>query len=238
MPVVDESQQAEEPLIVTSSLSRVYRVGGSEVHALRAVDLEVREGEFLAVVGVSGSGKSTLLHLIGGLDSPSSGQIRVAGRRLDEMTSTQRSIYRRKFVGFVFQSFYLVPSLSAEANIRIALTFQGTYGSERYRRAQDALRRVGLTSRAGHRPGQLSGGEQQRVCVARAIVHRPRLLLADEPTGNLDQQTATTLLELIRDVNRESKTTVIMVTHNHELVAHYCDRMIRMEDGRLTANST
>jgi putative ABC transport system ATP-binding protein len=222
-----------EQLVAARELSRVYDVGASRVHALRGIDLDVGKGEFLAVVGVSGSGKSTLLHLLGGLDTPTSGQIRVGGRELGKMSSMERSMYRREFVGFVFQSFYLVPTLSAEANLRIALTFQGTYGSRRRQLAAEALDRVGLASRASHRPGQLSGGEQQRVSVARAIVHNPRLLLADEPTGNLDRQTATALLDLIRDINQSWNVTVVMVTHDKELVAKYSDRMVTMEDGCL-----
>lgn len=224
-----------EPLVLARDVTRVYEMGASTVHALRGVDLEVQAGEFLAVVGVSGSGKSTLLHLLGGLDTPTAGHIRVKGRELDKMSSMERSVYRRQFVGFVFQSFYLVSSLSAEANIRIALTFQGTYGDRRRTLARDALRRVGLADRAAHRPGQLSGGEQQRVCVARAVVHQPRLLLADEPTGNLDRQTAAALLELIRGINRDSGMTVVMVTHDKDLVSKYCDRMVMMEDGRPTS---
>ena len=219
--------------VIVRDLTRVYRVGGSEVHALAGVNLEVTQGEFLAVVGVSGSGKSTLLHLIGGLDTPTSGEIRVGGRELGKLTQFEQSLFRRDVVGFVFQSFYLVPSLSAEANVRLALTFQGTYGAVRRRLASEALGRVGLAARAKHRPSQLSGGEQQRVTVARAIVHRPGLLLADEPTGNLDRKTAESLLGLIRDINQRSSTTVIMVTHDEELVSHFADRMVRMRDGCL-----
>ena len=219
--------------VVVRDLTRMYRVGESDVQALKGVHLEVARGEFLAVVGVSGSGKSTLLHLIGGLDTPTSGEVVVAGRELGRMSSYERSRFRREIVGFVFQAFYLVPSLTAEANIRLALTFQGTYGCERSRLAADALARVGLTHRAKHRPGQLSAGEQQRVTVARAIVHRPRVLLADEPTGNLDHQTAEGLLDLTRRLQAESGMTVIMVTHDEELVTRYCDRKVRIRDGQL-----
>ncbi len=232
MDINDESGE-----IIVHQLTRRYRVGGEDVHALRGVDLNVRRGEFVGVVGVSGSGKSTLLHLIGGLDSPSSGQISVDGQDLGMMTSHELTMYRREFVGFVFQSFYLVPNLTAEANIRLALTFQGTYGAKRQRLAAEALDRVGLASRAGHRPGQLSGGEQQRVTVARAIVHQPRLLLADEPTGNLDRKTATALIDLIRTVSLETKMTVIMVTHDEQMASRYCDRMIRIQDGYLENES-
>ncbi len=217
--------------IVTRDLHRVYQVGGSDVHALRGVNMEVSAGEFVGIVGVSGSGKSTLLHLIGGLDSPSNGSIRVAGHELGEMNSHQRSLYRRATVGFVFQSFYLVPNLTAEENIRLTLTFQGTYGAERRRLAREAVGRVGLADRAGHTPGQLSGGEQQRITIARAIVHRPRVLLADEPTGNLDRRTATQLMDLINDIRRDTGMTVVMVTHDEALATKYGDRTIRMCDG-------
>ena len=223
---------SKEPEIFVQDLHRIYRVGGSDVRALRGVNLAIDAGEFIGIVGVSGSGKSTLLHLLGGLDSPTSGQIRVAGQDLGQMSAYQRALYRRAQVGFVFQSFYLVPNLSAKENIRLALTFQGTYGSERERLAADAITRVGLAGRAKHRPGQLSGGEQQRVTIARAIVHRPRVLLADEPTGNLDRRTATALMDLIDEVRRETSMTVLMVTHDEALVTQYCDRLIRMSDGQ------
>jgi ABC-type lipoprotein export system ATPase subunit len=216
------------------NLARKYRVGDSDVTALQSVDLEVAGGEFLAVAGVSGSGKSTLLHLLGGLDTPTEGEIVVAGHRLNELSNYDRSLYRREVVGFVFQSFYLLPHLTALRNVALALTLQGIYGDQRQQLAARALDRVGLASRTGHRPGQLSGGEQQRVAVARAIAHRPRLLLADEPTGNLDLATAAGLLDLIRNINRSIGTTVILVTHDEELVSRYCDRMVRLRDGRLS----
>ena len=184
-------------------------------------------------MGVSGSGKSTLLHLLGGLDTPTEGDLVVAGHQLNQLSNYDRSLYRREVVGFVFQSFYLLPHLTALRNVTLALTLQGIYGEQRLEFATRALDRVGLASRAGHRPGQLSGGEQQRVAVARAIAHQPRLLLADEPTGNLDQATAADLMELIRDINRSLGTTVILVTHDEELISRYCDRKVRLRDGRL-----
>ncbi len=222
-----------EVLVEIRDLARSYRVGPSEVRALDGVDLEVRRGEFLAVVGVSGSGKSTLLHLIGGLDTPTRGEIRIDGRELGALGARERALYRRKAVGFVFQSFHLVSSMSAQSNVELALTFQGVFGADRRRRALDAMRRVGLEARARHRPGQLSGGEQQRVALARAIVHRPPLLLADEPTGNLDRTTAAEVIGLLRDLHEERSTTIVLVTHDEETAARCADRVVRLRDGRL-----
>lgn len=220
--------------IVVQGLQRTYQVGGAEVLALRGVDLTVQAGEFVGIVGVSGSGKSTLLHLIGGLDSPDAGEIRVAGNNLLTMSAYERALYRRDTVGFVFQSFYLVPNLTAEQNIRLTLTLQGQYGKKREQLAAAAIERVGLSSRAGHKPGQLSGGEQQRITVARAIVNTPPVLLADEPTGNLDQATAASLMDLLNQLRRESPMTILMVTHDESLANTNCDRLVRMRDGQFT----
>lgn len=217
----------------TRALVREHRLGPELVHALAGVDLEVRRGEFLAVLGVSGSGKSTLLHLLGGLDTPTSGTVLVDGRDLAGMSAYERTLYRRTVVGFVFQSYYLVPSFTAEENVAVALTFQGAFGPERRRLAAEAIRRVGLEHRANHRPSQLSGGEQQRVAIARAIVHQPSLLLADEPTGNLDRTTAAEVAGLLNEIHRESGTTVIMVTHDQEMAVRVADRIVRLRDGRL-----
>jgi putative ABC transport system ATP-binding protein len=220
-------------LVETRALTRSYRLGGSEVHALAGIDLTIERGEFVAVVGVSGSGKSTLLHLLGGLDTPTTGTIHVGGRDLGTLSAFQRALYRRTTVGFVFQSFHLVASMTAEANVALALTLQGVYGKERQLRASEALRQVGLEHRARHRPAELSGGEQQRVAVARALVNRPPLLLADEPTGNLDRRTAADLVHLLRDINGTSHTTVVLVTHDEELAGQVASRLVRLRDGRL-----
>jgi putative ABC transport system ATP-binding protein len=222
-----------EPLVRLEGVTRSYAMSAGIVTAVDGVSLEVGRGEFLAVVGVSGSGKSTLLHLIGGLDTPTSGSITVDGRELHTLSAYERALYRRRTVGFVFQSFHLVPSMSAEANIALALTLQGTYGSERQQRAVEALKRVGLGPRATHRPSELSGGEQQRVAVARAVVNRPLLLLADEPTGNLDRRTAADVIELIGSFQREEQTTVVLVTHDEEMATRVADRVVRLRDGRL-----
>jgi ABC-type lipoprotein export system ATPase subunit len=222
-----------EPLIEAHELAREYRVGSSTIRALDGLDLGVRRGEFLAVVGVSGSGKSTLLHLLGGLDTPTSGSVWVEGRDLASMRAAERTIYRRTMVGFVFQSYYLVSSMTAEENVALALTFQGTFGQARRDKAAEAIRRVGLEQRARHRPSQLSGGEQQRVAIARAIVHTPPLVLADEPTGNLDHATAGEMMALVRRIHEELGTAVVMVTHDEEMASRAADRIVRLRDGRL-----
>ena len=227
---------AGEAFVRTGGLSREYRIGPSIIRALDGVDLEIGRGEFLGVLGVSGSGKSTLLHLLGGLDTPTSGEVEVDGRALGKFNARERAIYRRQSVGFVFQSFYLVPGLSAEQNVAVALTFQGIFGRHRRDLAREAIRRVGLEGRARHRPSQLSGGEQQRVALARAIVHRPPLLLADEPTGNLDRATAEGVMDLIREIHRETRTTVVIVTHNEAMARQAADRIVWLSDGRLVSD--
>ncbi len=224
---------SSEPHVHLRGLTRVYRVGPAEVRALDGVDLDVARGEGVALVGRSGSGKSTLLHLVGGLETPTSGTLHVGGRDLGRLSPYERALYRRREVGFVFQAFHLVPSLTALGNVALALTFQGTYGADRKRLAGEALDRVGLSGRAGHRPGQLSGGEQQRVAVARAIVHRPPLLLADEPTGNLDGATAVEILDCLRSLMREDGTTVLLVTHDDATARSLATRIVRLRDGRV-----
>jgi ABC-type lipoprotein export system ATPase subunit len=230
---VSQHPESSAELVDIRGLKRTHHLGTSAVHALDGIDLTIRRGEIIAVVGVSGSGKSTLLHLIGGLDAPTAGSIRVNGRELGTLSSFERALYRRTTVGFVFQSFHLVPSMTAEANVALALTLQGVYGSQRQTRSRTALRQVGLEHRAGHRPAELSGGEQQRVAFARALVNRPLLLLADEPTGNLDRKTAAEVMELVRDINGEQGTTVVLVTHDEESAGRIASRAVRLRDGRL-----
>lgn len=229
------SEAGVHSLIETQDLVREYQMGGETVRALDGVSLSVAPGELVAVLGVSGSGKSTLLHLLGALDTPTSGSVLVDGRNLASLRPGERTLYRRTMVGLIFQAYYLVPSLTAEENVAVALTFQGTFGQERRRRAAEALERLGLAHRARHRPGQLSGGEQQRVAIARAIVHRPPLLLADEPTGNLDRATAADVVVRLNEIRRELGTTVVMVTHDHEMADRVADRVLHLRDGRLVA---
>ncbi|HEM61753.1 MAG TPA: ABC transporter ATP-binding protein [Chloroflexi bacterium] len=209
-------------------------MGNTFVDALRGVDLTIGRGEFVALVGPSGSGKSTVLNLIGGLDRPTSGEVWIDGVELsasDERTLTR---HRRQHVGFVFQTFNLLPRLTANENVALPLMFSGVPRGERLDRAKQLLERVGLAERLNHRPGQLSGGEQQRVAIARALVSRPALLLADEPTGNLDTTTGTGIMALLKELNEESDLTLLVVTHDPE-VAAFADRIVALRDGRVEA---
>jgi lipoprotein-releasing system ATP-binding protein len=221
-------------LVDVSGLVKSYRVGAGRLEVLRGLDLVVEQGEMLAIVGASGVGKSTLLHVLGGLDAFDSGSVRVAGEAIDTMSDEARVRFRNSHVGFVFQFHHLLPEFSAVENVEMPLRIAGRPPSETRARAQAVLDRVGLTGRATHRPGMLSGGEQQRVAVARALVHRPALLLADEPTGNLDEATAADLHALLRDMHREHQLTSIIATHNMAL-ARACDRIVRLEAGRVHA---
>ena len=213
-------------------LTRRYKMGDAFVDALRGVDLAIARGEFVALVGPSGSGKSTVLNLIGGLDRPTSGQVWINGIELsasDEQTLTR---HRRQHVGFVFQSFNLLSRLTAEENVALPLMFSGVPEKERRSRARVLLERVGLGPRLTHRPTQLSGGEQQRVAIARALVGQPALLLADEPTGNLDTATGAEIMALLKELNQEQGLTLLVVTHDPE-VAAFADRVVRLRDGRI-----
>lgn len=223
----------------TESLVRHYRLGQSVIRAVDGVSLSVRKGEFAALLGASGSGKSTLMNLIAGLDHPTSGKIVVEGQNLAELTPEQLAQYRRHTVGMVFQSFNLVPTMTLIENVELPMRFAEVERGEREARVQEALRAVGLGGRLEHRPSEMSGGEQQRAALARALVNRPKLLLADEPTGNLDSKTGTEILDLIRSLNQSLGMTIIMVTHERALAERYADRMIFLGDGKLvdeTAN--
>jgi putative ABC transport system ATP-binding protein len=223
-------------LIETRAVTRVYQMGSNEVKALDDVSIGVAEGEFVAIQGTSGSGKSTLLNLLGGLDSPTSGEILFDSQSLAPLTKKQMARYRRHSVGMIFQNFNLIPTMTAGENVRLALAFGGLRGLPRRQRADELLERVGLADRAAHRPGELSGGEQQRVAIARALANRPRVLLADEPTGNLDSTRAHELLALLREMVERDKLTVLLVTHDRELAQSFADRIILMKDGRVHEN--
>jgi putative ABC transport system ATP-binding protein len=213
-------------------VSKVYHQGRSEVRALDGVSLEVPRGQFLSVMGPSGSGKSTMLHLIGGLDTPSGGEIMIDGRALSSLDDDTITILRRRRIGFVFQFFNLLPTLTAEENVALPLLLDGQRLRAVRPRVQRMLELVGLAARRTHKPDELSGGEMQRVAVARALVTEPAVLLADEPTGNLDRRTGEAILELVKDAARRVGLTVVLVTHDH-LAAAYGERIVTLADGRV-----
>ena len=216
-------------LIVLRAVRKHYRRGGQEVRALDGIDLEVPHRGMTAVVGASGSGKSSLLHIIGAMDRPTSGEVTVANRRLDLLSQHELTAVRRVTVGFVFQSFNLIPNLSALENVMLPMEFAGMPASDRRRRASALLARVNLAARASHRPRELSGGEQQRVAIARALANDPPLVLADEPTGNLDSQTGQMIYALLKELAAER--TVVVVTHAEGL-AKAADRIVHIQDGK------
>lgn len=203
------------------------------VRAVDGVSFEVGEGEFFGIVGTSGSGKTTLLNLIGGLDTPSSGHLEVLGQRLDSLDGRGLALYRRNTVGIVFQAFHLLPAQTAIGNVELPLLLQNTPPDIRTKRAETALEQVGLLQRKEHLPSELSGGEQQRVAIARALAKNPKMLLADEPTGNLDTRTSTEILDLIQRLNSEHALTVVLVSHDEAAVRKIANRMIRLEDGQI-----
>jgi putative ABC transport system ATP-binding protein len=221
--------------IRAEQVSRYYPMGAGVVHAVDDVSLFVRDGEFLALLGSSGSGKSTLLNLFAGLDRPTSGVIIVHSRNLAEMTSLELARYRSQTVGMVFQAFNLLPRMTLEENVELPLRLAEVDRGERAVRVKEALERVHLEMRLTHRPGELSGGEQQRASLARALVNRPKILLADEPTGNLDSSTSEQILSLLREVNRSLGMTVVMVTHEKPLAEQFADRIAVMADGKLSS---
>lgn len=221
------------PIIEIHSLEKTYHVGEVAVHALRGVDLHVKPGEFLSIVGPSGSGKSTLFHIIGGLTPPTSGTVRVGDQDLTAMTDAERTHMRRRTVGFVFQKFNLLPNLTARDNIAVA-RFLGGSNSTPDPQFEEILGVLGIARRLDHKPNALSGGEQQRIAIARAIVNHPAILLADEPTGNLDTENSQAVLAVIRDLNQRLGQTILMITHNPEAAA-YGHRTVRMRDGKIVS---
>jgi putative ABC transport system ATP-binding protein len=222
---------SDPPIISIRSLHKAYRVGDLEVHALRGVDLDIQRGEFVSIVGPSGSGKSTLFYIIGGLMPPSSGSVQIAGQDLLGLTDAQRTELRKTSVGFVFQKYNLLPTLTARDNIAIARHIAHKNGPLDAQ-FQEVLELLGIASRLDHKPRALSGGEQQRVAIARAIVNHPAILLADEPTGNLDTENSKTVLGVLRGLNDRIGQTILMITHNPE-AAEYGHRIVRMRDGRV-----
>jgi putative ABC transport system ATP-binding protein len=211
---------------------RLYRMGRETINALAGINLEIQQGEFVSIVGPSGSGKSTLLNIVGGLDSPTSGTIEVDGQDLSKASDKELSSYRNKKVGFVFQTFNLQPTYSALENVSLPLVFARVPLRKRNQIAREIMTTVGLSRRSKHTPSQLSGGERQRVAIARALVNNPRILLADEPTGNLDSKTGEQIMELLTSLNKERGITLLLVTHDLKTAEH-ADRMIQMLDGKI-----
>jgi len=233
VPTQTPPEATMAPAICAQDLRRHYRMGESLIRAVDGVSLQVAAGEFVALLGTSGSGKSSLLNLLAGLDRPTSGSVQVNGRDLAGLTRQELSKYRLHAVGMVFQSFNLIPSMSVLENVELPLRFAEVDRDKRDALAREALQRVGLVGRIRHRPSELSGGEQQRTALARALINRPKLLLADEPTGNLDSRTGTEIMSLIRECNQDLGSTVVMVTHERPLAERYAVRLIFLADGKL-----
>ena len=235
--IVPKTALADDPRIsiATVDLTKAYGAAALPLFALRGVTLEVQRGERVALLGKSGSGKSTLLNLLGGLDRPTSGGLRVGGHDLDKLSARERSRFRSATVGMIFQSFNLIPSRTALENVELPMIFAGRSPRERRAKAGRALDSVGLGGRSGHRPTEMSGGENQRVAVARALVNEPQIVLADEPTGNLDSGTAREVMDLILDHVRAHGATLVLVTHDEELARSCTDRLVRLKDGQLLA---
>ena len=224
-------------LLEAREVTKVYQMGATNVAALDQVSLGVEEGEFVAIQGTSGSGKSTLLNMLGGLDHPSSGDVLFDSRMLAPLSKREMARYRRFSVGMIFQNFNLITTMTARENVSLALAFGGLRGAQRRKRSEELLDRVGLADRLAHRPTELSGGEQQRVAIARALANQPKVLLADEPTGNLDSTRAHELLALLRDMVARDSLTILMVTHDRELATSFADRIILMKDGRVVSEA-
>jgi putative ABC transport system ATP-binding protein len=226
------SPMSETPIIQVRQLTKTYQVGDVEVHALRGVNLQVAKGEFIAIVGSSGSGKSTLFNILGGLTTPTSGSIHINDKDLSHMTNAERTNLRRHTVGFVFQKYNLLPTLSAEDNIKI-VKYIGGHETEFDSPFKEVLHLLDVADRLKHKPRALSGGQQQRIAIARAIANGPAILLADEPTGNLDSQNSTAVLNLLKSLNERLGQTILMITHDTEAAA-YSHRRVHMRDGQLT----
>lgn len=231
----DDSGSSQPPALRLDGINKMYRRGAEELHVLIDIDVEVNAGEFVVLTGPSGAGKSTLLHIAGGLDAPDSGTVSVAGRDVWTMSAGARAACRRRQLGFVFQFFNLVPTLTAVQNVSLPLVLDGVPARRADARAEGLLARVGLADRAQHLPAQLSGGQMQRVAVARALVAEPAVVLADEPTGNLDRHSSEEVLDLLRSLSYEDGTAVVMVTHDRAAARH-CSRELHLVDGRAAAD--
>jgi len=222
--------------VCAEKVTRHYEMGAAVIRAVDDITLAIRTGEFVALLGSSGSGKSTLLNLMAGLDRPNSGAILAKGRNLSEMSSVELARYRSKTVGMVFQSFNLLPRMTLEENVELPLRLAEVDRGERGKRVAEALERVKLDKRQGHKPSEMSGGEQQRAAIARALVNRPTLLFADEPTGNLDSATGETIMRLLKEIQGNLGMTIVMVTHERPLAEKFADRIVTMADGKLVSD--
>jgi putative ABC transport system ATP-binding protein len=229
---------SSEVFLTTKDLTKIYSSGTIEVIALKDVNLSLSRGQFLAITGPSGSGKSTLMNLLGGLDTPTSGSIEVQGKLISEMDSDQLALYRRLQVGMIFQSFNLISSYTAIENVAFPLLFADVPKKERLQRAAEVLDKVGLCERKSHRPSELSGGEQQRVAIARALINQPKLLIADEPTGNLDSKTSRQITQTLSDLNKNHGLTVMMISHEEPLLSEFADDIVRLCDGKIVEQET
>lgn len=229
--------EEKQTVIRVKNLYKIYRVGENKVRALNGVDFEIKKGEFCAIVGTSGSGKSTLLNMLAGLEKPTKGEIIIAGEHMELKNENQLVKFRREHIGFIFQSFNLLATMNALENVALPLTFQGMDKQKRLKRADKMLELVGLGKHKKHRPSQMSGGQQQRVGIARALVVRPEIIFADEPTGNLDSNTSREVMELIQTIVHEQNQTLVMVTHDDHL-AGFADRIFRIIDGKIISIQT
>jgi putative ABC transport system ATP-binding protein len=230
------SSAPEHPVVQVSSVTKVYGAGETAVHALRGVDVNIAQGEFVAIMGASGSGKSTLMNILGCLDMPTEGEYWIRNLNVAELDEEQLSVVRSQLIGFVFQSFNLIPRTTALKNVELPLAYQGVNRHHRKQRALEALESVGLADRWSHQPHELSGGQQQRVAIARALVTNPAMVLADEPTGALDSESTSEILDLLHEINRKG-STVIVITHEED-VARAARRVIRLRDGKVVEDKT
>jgi putative ABC transport system ATP-binding protein len=236
-PVIPVNSDGSEALIRVENLHKVYEMGDNRVHALRGIALDIRRGEFVAIMGASGSGTSTFMNLLGCLDKPSDGHYRLDGTDVAQLSRIDLARIRNERIGFVFQGFNLLSRTSALENVELPLIYAGIGAKERHRRSREALERVGLGDRIDHIPSQLSGGQQQRVAIARALVNNPALLLADEPTGNLDSRTSVEIMQVFQELNEKDDLTIILVTHESD-IAEYARRIITFRDGHVTRDQS
>lgn len=225
-----------KPILQVSNLSKIYKMGEERVVALNRVNLDIKQGEICCIFGTSGSGKSTFLNMLAGMEKPTAGSIKILGKEITTMNERELAVFRQKYLGFIFQSYNLLPGATAAENVALPLMFKGVSLKQRERVAKELLRRVGLENRADHYPGQMSGGQQQRVGIARAFVTRPQVIFADEPTGNLDTRTTEEVMRVITAFSGEFKQTIILVTHDPEM-AKYATRIIHMVDGNIVEDS-